>query len=165
MKGAIGAMKQFVRKEFEDRLARRELIHVWHQLRRTSREFAGLEEAMKTLTERQRRITQAWLSGLSQNAIARQEGIKHPSIWKVLVTAFTAIAAWCGRSSLNLKAVFPGVERLLPRGIRFRDGKYLAYASKCGRYVHLGCYDSLEQAIEARRRWPAGFVQSPLDDL
>ena len=165
MKGAIGAMKQFVRKEMAERHGCKELMIVHGQLKRSSRMFAGLDKALQHLTERQRRITLSWLQNASLSEIARQEGIKHPSVRKVLVTAFTSIAAWCGKESINLEAVFPGTLRLLPRGVRFRCGKYLAYASKCGRYVHLGCYDSLEQAVEARRRWPAGFVTSPWDVL
>ena len=164
MKGAIGAMKQFVRKEIAERLGRKELTIVHGQLKRSARMFEGLDDALKVLTERQRRITLAWLQNSSMSEIGRQEGIKHPSIRKVLVTAFTAIAAWCGKESINLEAVFPGTLRLLPRGVHFRGGKYLACASKCGRYIHLGSYDSLEQATEARRR-PGDFVKSPLDVL
>ena len=164
MHGAIAGMRKYVRQELRERTARKELFHCWRHLGMTTRSFDGLGDALKHLTDRQRRIVSMWLDGLNLAAIGRAESCHAKTIKRVLITAFSAIAAWCGKEQINVEVVFPDVMRMLPKGIQLRNGNFRVSAGSRGR-VYLGTYDSLEQAIEARRRWPGDFVTSPLDRL
>ena len=164
MSSAYGAMKEFQRKEMAERDAVRDAAQCHKQLRWSSRSFEGLDIAIDTLDAEQQSMVREWLDGVSLSAIGHTRGLHNKTIKRRLAAAFTAIAVWCGMEGINLEACFPVLERLLPKGIRFRDGKYVACAGHSGK-VYLGTYDSLEQASEARRRWPGDFVTSPLDAM
>lgn len=173
LKSAIGAMKEFARKERRERDAIMEYALCRKQLRRSCRSFDDLDQHISRLTEREQSIIKAWMLGMSLSEIGRQEGQHNKTIKLTLIKAFNCIAASIKGVSrdrknreniIDVSALFPVITKLLPNGIRMRDGRFLAYAGHAGK-IYLGTFDSLEQAVEARRRWPAEFVTSPLDVL
>ncbi len=141
------AMRDFVRKEFDELHARREAAEIMHLVRSTSRTFEQLEECLQKLPEYDCRIMRMWLDGETPTSIGRKLGHDCKFIKKRIGLAAGAIAQCLGRG-VNVECLWPVINRGLPRGVYFRHGKFVVRLGKAGKR-YLGTFDTLSEAVDA----------------
>src|ERR1039458_1194027 len=114
----------------------------------------GELSAQSVLTEAQViAIRERWADGISQIVLAAEFGCTQGTISKIVLRL-----NWKHLPSPNRTRPWPSKSGY--RGVSFcsRTQKFRAYVKQAGKYRHLGCFDTAEEAVQARARFDAGVV-------
>lgn len=140
------AMREFVRREFDERSAIKEATSVWHSLRRTSRTFEQLEIYLQKLPPFEGQVMRMWLDGQTPKAIGRQVG-RHGKVVKDAIGRATGIMAEMLGKKACVECLWPEISRCLPKHVYLKHGKFVVRVGRAGcRY--LGTFDTLDEAIK-----------------
>lgn len=147
MKHAAYAIRALGASENRRRLSRAD-CYALRQSRRASCTFDALPELLGSLDQDDRKLFADWLTGSSLSAIGSKHSVTHGVVKRAIERCAAAICDAVG-GDFEPSALWPRVAGGLPHGIRFRRGRYIAYAGHGGQ-KYLGSFATLDEAQAAR---------------
>lgn len=143
-------MRDYVRREMNERHAKSEAMKVWHLAKATSRTFEELERCLCELTDHEERVMRLWLDGETRKSIGRILGVDKSTAQRTIELAAAKMAACLGQT-LHVEYLWPTINRALPLGVYMKDGKFVARCGAGGRR-YLGTFRTCQEAVEARNQ-------------